>query len=108
MEAGADAVAMLENYYADVAFVGVSALSVHPWLMDYSREAAELRSRMLGSAATPVLLADHTKFNRTAPVRVPGIERAAYLITDRAPEGPMAEALARLPADLWVADGAGD
>src|SRR3970282_2087906 len=67
---GRDATQMLANYYADFAFVGASALSTDPWLMDYSREGAELRAEMLAQARPAVLLADHTKFNRTAPVRV--------------------------------------
>ncbi|MFB3134834.1 MAG: DeoR/GlpR family DNA-binding transcription regulator, partial [Rhodospirillales bacterium] len=47
---GRDATAMLANYFADFAFVGAGALSSHPWLMDYSREAAEIRAQMLSLA----------------------------------------------------------
>ena len=100
---GPDSTAMLENYFADFAFVGASALSSHPWLMDYSREAAELRSRMLVMARTPVLLADRTKFNRTAPVRVANLDKVAHLITDAAPQGAMAGAIGTLAAELRVA-----
>lgn len=100
---GRDATAMLANYYADFAFVGASALSSDPWLMDYSREAAELRAEMLAQARTAVLLADHTKFNRTAPVRVANLDRVSALITDKKPTGAMARGLARLKAELLVA-----
>lgn len=100
---GPDSVAMLDNYFADFAFVGASALSAHPWLMDYSRGAAELRSRMLLTARTPVLLADRTKFNRTAPVRVANLDKVAHLITDAVPEGDMASAIGTLAAELRVA-----
>ncbi len=102
---GRDATAMLANYFADFAFVGASALSAHPWLMDFSREAAELRGLMLTLARTPVLLADHSKFNRVAPVRVDNLDRVTHLIIDRQPEGAMAEALRKLPAELLVAGG---
>ena len=100
---GPDCTAMLDNYFADFAFVGASALSSHPWLMDYSREAAELRSRMLVAARTPVLLADRTKFNRTAPVRVANLDKVAHLITDAPPQGDMARAIGTLAAELRVA-----
>ncbi len=100
---GRDTTQMLANYYADFAFVGASALSADPWLMDYSREAAEMRSEMLAQARTAVLLADHTKFNRTAPVRVANLDRVHYLITDVKPEGAMAKGLATLAAELLVA-----
>lgn len=99
---GRDATAMLGNYFADFAFVGASALSNHPWLMDYTREAAELRALMLAQAKTPVLLADHTKFSRTAPVRVANLERVAYVVTDVKPAAPLAKALKAIPAELLV------
>ncbi len=100
---GRDTTAMLANYYADFCFVGASALSPEPWLMDYSREGAELRAEMLAQARTAVLLADHTKFNRTAPVRVANLDQVNYLITDTRPDGAMGRGLAKLPAELLVA-----
>ncbi len=100
---GRDTTQMLANYYADFAFVGASALSADPWLMDYSREAAETRAEMLAQARTPVLLADHTKFNRTAPVRVANLDRVSHLITDSKPDMAMAKGLAKLSAEILVA-----
>lgn len=103
---GRDTTAMLDGYFADFAFVGAGALSAHPWLMDFSREAAEIRGRMLALARWPVVLADHTKFGRTGPVRVPNLEKASHIIVDRLPEGALADALTRLDAELLVAEGA--
>jgi DeoR/GlpR family transcriptional regulator of sugar metabolism len=102
---GPDTLAMLKNYYADFSFVGAGALTAHPWLMDYSREAAEMRGQMLLHARTAVVLADHTKFGRAATVRVPNFERAAYVITDRRPSSAFAKALAALEAEILVAEG---
>jgi DeoR family transcriptional regulator, glycerol-3-phosphate regulon repressor len=82
---GWDAVATLDRYRADFAFIGAGGVTDEPALTDYSRAAAELRGRMLVVAKTPVVVADHTKFGRTTPVRVPNFEKAARLITDRAP-----------------------
>lgn len=101
---GRDTTAMLANYFADFAFVGAGALSVRGWLMDFTREAAELRGRMLNMARTPVLLADHTKFNRTAPVRVANLEKVTHLVIDRRPDGAMETALAALSAEILVAE----
>ena len=100
---GRDTTQMLANYYADFAFVGASALSADPWLMDYSREAAETRAEMLAQARTPVLLADHTKFNRTAPVRVANLDRVSHLVIDSKPDKAMAKGLAKLKAEILVA-----
>ena len=102
---GRDTTAMLANYFADFAFIGVSALTPRPSLMDYNREHAEFHAQMILSSRRTVLLADHTKFNRFAPVRVTHLERVHHLVTDRAPTGALAEALATLPLEIMVAGG---
>lgn len=101
---GRDATAMLANYFADFAFVGAGAISPAGWLMDYTREEGELHSRMLVAARTSVVVADHGKFGRFAPIRVGNFEKATHLITDAAPDPEIAEALAALPVEILVAD----
>ena len=100
---GRDTTAMLDNYFADFSFIGAGALTARPSLMDYTREAAELRARMIVSARQGVLLADHTKFNRVAPVRVANLEKVSHLVVDRKPKGALAKALRSLAAELLVA-----
>ena len=105
---GRDATSMLTHYFADFLFLGAGAISPAGWLMDYTREESELNSQMLRSARTAVVVADHSKFNRFAPVRVENFEKVTHLVTDRKPEPPLAEALAAMPLELLVsADAAG-
>ena len=100
---GRDATRMLENYYADFSFVGAGVISPHPWLMDFSREAAELRAVMLVQARNGVVLADHTKFNRMATYRVRNFDQAAYLITDRKPDAKLARTFRSFKGEILVA-----
>ncbi len=100
---GRDTTAMLAHYFADFAFIGAGAITANPWLMDYTREESELNKLMLSSARTTVVVADHTKFNRFAPVRVDNFEKVTYLVTDRRPDERMLSALGSLPLDLRVA-----
>lgn len=100
---GRDATRMLDNYYADFAFIGSGVISSHPWLMDFSREAAELRAVMLVQARNSVVLADHTKFNRVATHRVRNFEQAAYLITDRKPDAKLARTFRSFKGEILVA-----
>ena len=102
---GRDATAMLAHYFADFAFVGAGAISPAGWLMDYTREEGELHSLMLQSARTAVVVADHSKFNRYAPVRVDNFDKVTHLVTDRRPEAAVTEALTALPLELLVCDG---
>ena len=103
---GRDATTMLSHYFADFVFMGAGAISPSGWLMDYTREEGEMNSQMLMSARTPVVVADHSKFNRFAPVRVENFEKVTHLVTDEKPEAPLAEALAAMPLELLVSAGA--
>ncbi|HER26959.1 MAG TPA: DeoR/GlpR transcriptional regulator [Rhodospirillales bacterium] len=100
---GRDTTTMLENYYADFAFVGASAISSDRGLTDYTREAAELRKLMLTNARTTVLLADHSKFKRVAPVRVSALEHLDHLITDTTLKGGDATYFKKLACEVLVA-----
>lgn len=100
---GPDTIAMLSQYFADFAFIGVGGITPDGVLTDYSREGSELRGRMLLAARSPVIVADHTKFGRTTPVRVPNFERAVYLISDRAPDGQMRRRLATIGLKILIA-----
>jgi len=100
---GHDANQMLENYFADFVVVGISAFSPERGLTDYSREAAELRSRMLSHARVSILLADHTKFERQAPVNITGIEHLDNLVTDTKPHKSIAGALKALFTKIHIA-----
>ena len=102
---GRDATQILENYYVDFSFVGAGVISDHPLLMDFSREAAELRGLMLKQAVTSVVLADYTKFNRTAAHRVPNFEQAAFLVTDRKLDATTANSLSPFLGEVLIAEG---
>jgi len=101
---GPDALAMLSNYFADFAFLGVSAISRHAWMTDYSRNASELRSAMIAHAKTSVLLADRSKFNVTASVRVQNAEKASMIITDAKPDENIRSTLSGFGIELRIAE----
>jgi DeoR/GlpR family transcriptional regulator of sugar metabolism len=105
---GPDATAMLANYYADFAFIGAGAVSSTPSLMDFSREEGELHSVILNSARTAAVVADRTKFNRFAPVRLRNFEKVRYVVTDAAPDQPIVDALTSLSIELLIAPPSGE
>jgi DeoR family transcriptional regulator, glycerol-3-phosphate regulon repressor len=101
---GRDTTKMLETYFVDYSFIGAGVISPHPWLMDFSREAAELRALMLTQANTSVVLADHTKFNRTAAHRVANFERAGFLITDRKFDAAISQTLSSFEGEILITE----
>ena len=100
---GRDATAMLGGYFADLAFVSPAVVSNHPWLMDYTREAAALHETMIANARAVILLVDSTKFGRTAPARVANFERAQTLIVDKNPPQGQLRALKTIAGKIVVA-----
>lgn len=101
---GRDTTAMLDNYLADIAFASASALSADASLMDFSREAAELRSRMMMNCRVSVLLADKTKFNQTAPVRVANLDKITHLITDVDGNNAIVKSIAENGTEILLVD----
>lgn len=100
---GPDGIEMIQRYTADFAFVGAGAITPDGYLTDFSRDAADLRTRMLGAARTACVIADHAKFDRTTPVRVPAFGKGHLLITDRQPAKAMRAVLSRRGVRVIVA-----
>ena len=60
-------------------------------MTDYSITAAETRGKMI-LAGRAYLLADHTKFTRRTPFRVPNMDKCGGVIVDQMPDGALASA----------------
>ena len=100
---GWDALATLERYRADFAFVGIGGVAQDGALTDFTRAGAELRAAMLRAARAPIVVADHTKFGRATPVKIAGPGKGVTLIADRAPPPALARVLGHLGYRLEVA-----
>ena len=92
---GPEARRAIQRLSLDLAFVGVGGIDADGRMTDYTRNSASLRGAMLGAAEHAYFLADQSKFGRRLAGRVPDDARAAALIVDRHPNGPLAAALKR-------------
>jgi DeoR/GlpR family transcriptional regulator of sugar metabolism len=87
----AETIAALEGFSFDLAFIGVGGLSAKAGLTDYTKTAAQFRSRLFEAVSQAYLLADASKFDRETPFPVAGAEKVAGLIADRRPTGALAK-----------------
>jgi DeoR/GlpR family transcriptional regulator of sugar metabolism len=87
---GVDTLAALAHFRVDITFVGVGGISAEGELTDYSRLAAEQRHLMMKAARKVYVLADHSKFERSTPVRIAPVPQIEGLIVD----GPPPESIA--------------
>jgi DeoR/GlpR family transcriptional regulator of sugar metabolism len=91
---GVDTLAALAHFRVDITFVGVGGISAEGELTDYSRLAAEQRHLMMKAARKVYVLADHSKFERSTPVRIAPVPQIEGLIVDGAPPESIAGAAA--------------
>lgn len=103
---GPDAGDALGRFRVDLAFVGAGGISGAGAVTDFSRGAADLRTRMIEVAARAYIVADRTKFGRLTPIRIRRAELAAGIIVDQPPPRPLADALERLGTTVIVASAA--
>lgn len=91
---GEDAVSFVERYKADYAIIGASALDEDGSILDFDAREVSVARAILRNARCKILVADHTKFTATAPVRICELDGIDHFITDAAPPAPFA-AIAR-------------
>lgn len=84
---------VLSNYYVDVVLISCTALEVDGGVFDSNEEEAELKRLLVNRGQKTILLADHTKFNKVAFVRVLDYSQIDVVITDRNPGQEWSEML---------------
>jgi DeoR family glycerol-3-phosphate regulon repressor len=85
---------MVCQFKVDVAVIGASALDEEGDLLDFDYREVRIARSLIERARQTVLVADHSKFERTAPVRIASLEEIDRFVTD----APPPERVARLCA----------
>jgi len=80
---GPAAVQALQGLNVDVAFIGVSGISVERGPTTINEEEAEVNRAMVLAAQRVVVVADHSKLGKTRLVQVCPVDAVHSLITDR-------------------------
>ena len=97
---GEAAVDFIRQFKVDFAIVGTSAIDGDGSLLDYDFREVKVAQAIMANARRVILVADSTKFDRTAPVRIGTIDQVDVFVTDRCPDGPLRGLLAAAGVDL--------
>jgi DeoR family glycerol-3-phosphate regulon repressor len=81
---GAETAAMIARFKPDVAVIGCSALDTDGDLLDFDFHEVHVTQAALAQARRRVLVSDHSKFQRTAPMRVASLCQIDTFYTDKA------------------------
>lgn len=76
---------ILSDYYVDIALISCKALDLKGGIFDSNEEEGELKKLMAERGQKIILMADHTKFDRVAFVRILDLGRLDVLVTDQEP-----------------------
>jgi DeoR/GlpR family transcriptional regulator of sugar metabolism len=73
---------MLQNFNADRLFLGVAGVSPEHGLTDYNTGEVQVKRQMMKYAKKVIVLADHSKFGRVAPLKIVNLTSVHQIITD--------------------------
>lgn len=85
----------IRQFKFDLAVIGCSGLDEDGDLLDFDIQEVGVSQTILAQARRTVLVADHSKLQRQAPVRIASLEDIGTMVTDL----PLPPALARRCAD---------
>lgn len=100
---GAATVQAIESMRPDIAFVGTNGLSAGFGASTPDPDEADVKRAIVRAARRVVLLADASKFGIESLQRFARLDEVDLLVTDRAPSGALADALAEAEAEVWIA-----
>ncbi len=101
---GEAAVEFISRFKADYAVIGASSIDGDGAVLDYDAREVSVARAILRNARTKILVADATKFGRTASVRICDIGDVDYFITDRAPPAEFQRAAEAAETQVVIAD----
>ena len=91
-----------EGISADVAVIGVGGVSARGGYTTSSLQEAQMMAEMIQSAQRTLVVADSSKFGRSAFAHIVRLDAAAMLVTDRMPDGELLDALTAAEVELAV------
>ena len=101
---GEAAVEFIRQFRVDCAVIGASALDLDGAVLDYDYREVLVARAIIENARRTILVADHQKFERSAPVRICDLSQISTFVTDRAPPAQFAEACAASEVEVIVAE----
>lgn len=102
---GEATVDFIRQFKVDVAIIGTSAIDADGTLLDYDVREVRVAQAILANARRSVLVADASKFTRSAPVRIASLGSLDAFYTDAPPPEPIATLCAEHGVAVQVADG---
>ncbi len=100
---GAAAIDLIEQFKVDFAVIGSSAIDETGSLLDFDYREVRVAHAILKQARKTILVADHSKFERRAPVEIGRLSDIDVFVTDQMPAGNIVSICRQAEIELVVA-----
>ena len=100
---GAEALAFVRQFRVQHAILSVAALDPKSGFMLQDLREAEFSREIIQCADLATIVADASKFDRSAPIRICAPAAIHRLVTDAAPTGDLADLLAAAGVEVTLA-----
>lgn len=97
---GEAAVDFIRQFKVDYAVIGVSAIDMDGALLDYDFREVKVAQAIIANARHVILVADSSKLERRAPVRIGHISQVHSFVTDRCADENLRRICAESEVDL--------
>ena len=94
------AIETARHFRFDIAVIGCSAMDAQGDLLDFDMDEVGVSRTVLSQSRKSFLVADHSKFKRSAPVRIASAAEIDIFFTDRPPPAPMPEHCVKWDTDI--------
>ena len=95
---------LIRQFKVDIGVIGISGIDSDGELLDFDYREVRVAQAIIAQSRQVLLVADHTKFGRSAMVRLGSVAQIDLLVTDRAPPPAYRARLAEAGVELLVAD----
>lgn len=82
---------LIRQFRVDFAVIGASAIDEGGAILDFDYREVKVAQAIIQNARRTILVADHTKYTRNAPVRIGQLADMDFFVTDREPPEPVRE-----------------
>jgi DeoR family transcriptional regulator, glycerol-3-phosphate regulon repressor len=100
---GGDVTTAVLRFKFDVAVIACSGFDDDGSVMDFDLQKVSVKNAAIESARLTILVADGSKFKRTAFVRISALENFSHVVTDKEPPMALRKALQKAGVEVVVA-----